>query len=177
MQPLAKNTTPAPPAKYDETQPKPEEALPRPEETVVLSPGPSRISKAGDNSAQTSEAPVIFLGYLPASGSLSNLVVPVSQPPNPRLLRQSDFEPVTALKKVPPVYPLVAKQYKLTGSVVVLGTVNKNGRISDLQLISGSPLFRDAAFAAVKQWVFKPARLNGQAIEQSTTIQLDFGVR
>jgi protein TonB len=167
VQPPAKDTTPAPPAKH-------EEALPKPEKTVVLSPGPSRISQARDNAAQTSEAPAIFLGYLPASGSLSNLVIPASQPPNPRLLRQSDFEPVTALKKVPPVYPLVAKQYKLTGSVVIQGTVNKNGSISDLQLISGSPLFRDAAFAALKQWVFKPARLNGQAIEQPTTIRLYF---
>jgi TonB family protein len=174
MQPLAKNTTPAPPAKPDETQAKREDALRKPEETVVLSPGPSRISKARDNSAQTSEAPAIFLGYLPAAGSLSNLVIPVLQPPNPRLLRQSDFEPVAALKKVLPVYPEVAKQYKLTGSVVVRGTVNKNGGISDLQLISGSPLFRDAAFAAVKQWVFKPARLNGQAIEQPATIRLYF---
>jgi TonB family protein len=174
VQPPAKDTAPVLPAKYDKPQPKREEALPKPEETVMLLPGPSRISKAKDNSAQTSEAPAIFLGYLPASGSLSNLVIPVSQPPNPGLVRQSDFEPVTALTKVLPVYPLVAKQYKLSGNVVVQGTVNKNGRISDLQLISGSPLFRDAAFAALKQWVFKPARLNGQAIEQPATIRLYF---
>jgi len=87
------------------------------------------------------------------------------------------FEPVTAIKKVPPAYPLVAKLRRLRGSVVVQGTVDKNGRISDLQLISGSLRFRDAAFAAVKQWVFQPAKLNGQAIEQSTTIRLDFGAQ
>jgi protein TonB len=92
-------------------------------------------------------------------------------------LKESELEPVTAIKKVPPVYPMVAKQHRLSGNVVVQGTVNKNGRIRDLQLISGSPLFRDAAFAAVKQWVFKPARLNGQAIEQSTRIRLHFGVQ
>jgi protein TonB len=91
-------------------------------------------------------------------------------------LKESELEPVTAIKKVPPVYPLVAKQHRLSANVVVQGTVNKNGRISDLQLISGSPLFRDAAFAAVRQWVFKPARLNGQPIEQSTRIRLHFGV-
>jgi TonB family protein len=170
----AKNALASPPAKFDETQPKREEVRPKREETVRLSEGPSRISRATDNSAPTSEAPAIFLGYLPDSGSLSNLVIPGSQLPNPRLLRQSAFEPVTALKKVPPVYPLVAKQNKLTGSVVVQGTVDKNGRIGDLRLISGSPLFRDAAFAAVKQWVFKPARLNGQAIEQPAIIRLYF---
>jgi len=87
------------------------------------------------------------------------------------------LEPVTVIKTVPPIYPLVAKERRLIGSVVVQVTVDKNGRISDLQLISGPPLFRDAAFAAVKQWVFKPARLNGQAIEQSTKIRLNFGGR
>jgi len=141
---------------------------------VELLPGPSRISPAIDNSAPASEAPAIFLGYLPASGSLSKLAIPVSQPPKLRLLRQSDFEPVTALTKVLPDYPMVAKQLKLNGSVVVQGTVNKNGRISDLKLMSGSPLFRDAAFAAVRQWVFKPAMLNGQAIEQPARIRLYF---
>ena len=80
------------------------------------------------------------------------------------------------IKKVLPVYPLVAKQNGLSGSVVVQGTVDKNGRISDLQQISGSPVFRRAAFEAVKQWVFQPARLDGQAIDQSTKIRLDFGV-
>jgi TonB family protein len=186
MQPLAKNPAPASPAKHFETQPKREAALPKPEDTVELLPGPSiiskagdnsAISKAGDNSAPASEAPAIFLGYMPASGSLSKLVVPVAQAPNPRLLRQSDFEPVTVVKKVLPDYPLVAKQNKLTGSVVVQGTVNKNGTISDLQLLSGSPLFRDAAFAAVRQWVFKPARLNGQPTEQPARIRLYFRER
>jgi protein TonB len=181
-QPPAKNTPPAPPTEHDKAQPKREEV-------VVLSSGPSRISlpqpansarvgdpaEARDNSALASDAPAIALSDVPASGSLSDLATPVAQPANPQLL--TVFEPVTAIKKVPPAYPLVAKLRRLRGSVVVQGTVDKNGRISDLQLISGSPRFRDAAFAAVKQWVFKPAKLNGQAIEHSTTIRLDFGVQ
>jgi protein TonB len=90
-------------------------------------------------------------------------------------LAYSELEPVQVIKKVLPVYPLVAKQRGLSGRVVVRGTINKNGRIDNVQLISGPQLFREAAFAAVKQWVFKPARLNGQAIEQEATIRLDFG--
>jgi TonB family protein len=172
VQPPEKNTAPAPPVKDDEPRPKRQGI-------VVLSTGPSKISLppgARDNSAPMSDAPATSLANVPASGSLSSLVSPVSQPPRLRVLTQSDFEPVTAIKRVPPVYPMVAKQRRLSGSVVVQGTVSKNGKISDLQLISGSPVFRDAAFAALQQWVFKPARLNGQAIEQSTTIRLHFTV-
>jgi TonB family protein len=189
-QPPPKNSPLGPPVKHEEAEPKRKEVRPKREETVLLSARPSRISlpqpansaRAGDragardNSAPASDAPVILPGSVPA-GSLSNLAGPVAQPPHPRLLTKSELEPVTVIRKVPPVYPLAAKQQKVSASVVVQGTVNKNGKISDLQLISGPPLFRDAAFAAVKQWVFKPARLNGQAIEQSTRIRLEFGAR
>jgi TonB family protein len=164
VQPPTKNTPPAPPEL-------------KAAETVVLSARPSRIPRARDNSAPAPDAPAISLGSAPASGSLLYLASPVPQPPRPRILTQSELEPVKVIKKVPPAYPLVAKQRRLSGSVVVQGTVDKNGRISNLQLISGSPLFRSAAFEALKQWVFQPARLNGQAIEQSTTIRLVFGVQ
>jgi len=154
-----------------------EEAEPKREQTVVLSARPSKIPKAKDNSAPSSEVQAIALASGPAPGSLSNLTGPVSQSSHARLLTRSELEPITVIKKVLPVYPLVAKQRALSGTVVIQGTVNKNGKINGLQLISGPPVFRDAAFEAVKQWVFKPARLNGQAIEQETTIRLDFGAR
>jgi TonB family protein len=170
-------TIPAPLAMHDEAQPYREKARPKHEETVELTAGPSRIPVAKDNSAPapTFDVAAISLGSGPTSGSLSNLVSPVSQPPNPRLLTSSEFEPVQAIKKVQPIYPLVAKQTRLSGIVVVEVAVNKNGKISDLRMISGHALFRDAAFAAVRQWVFKPAKLNGQTIDQSTTIRLHFG--
>ena len=180
VQPPLKSSPLGPPANQEEAEPKSEV-------TVVLSARPSRISppqpansaRAGapaaatDNPALPSDTPVI-LGNVPASGSLSNLANAVSQPARPRVVTQSQLEPATVIKKVQPVYPPGAKQQGLRGSVVVLGTVDKNGRISELRMLSGSPLFRNAAFEAVRQWVFKPARLNGQAIEQSTTIRLDF---
>jgi protein TonB len=52
--------------------------------------------------------------------------------------------------------------------------VGKDGKVRNPQFISGQPVFRDAAFDAVKQWKFKPAMLNGQPIDQSTQIKMDF---
>jgi TonB family protein len=113
------------------------------------------------------------LGSVPASGNLSSLASPVSSS-TPSMVTQSELEPVSVIKRIAPVYPLVAKQRMLSGSVVIQGTVNKQGKITDLQLLSGPPIFRDSAFDAVKQWEFKPAKLNGQPIEQPTKIRLDF---
>lgn len=170
VQPAANNNSTATRAKQQEFQPKREQA-------IVLPAHPSRISTARDNSAPASEAPALALGSVPVSGSLSNLASPTSASTPSRIWTKSDLEPVTVIKKVPPVYPMVARQRRLSGSVVVEGTVDKNGRINHLQLISGPPIFRDAAFDAVKQWVFRPARLNGQAIEQPTKIRLEFGTQ
>jgi TonB family protein len=65
----------------------------------------------------------------------------------------------------------------MSASVVVQGIVDKDGKIYDLQLISGPQLFREAAFEALRQWVFKPAKLNGEPIEQPTTIRVNFGAQ
>jgi len=43
-----------------------------------------------------------------------------------------------------------------------------------LKLISGHPLLAPAAMAAVKQWVYKPTLLNGDPVEVSTEIDVNF---
>lgn len=78
------------------------------------------------------------------------------------------------VRTIPPVYPAIARVRRLSGAVVVQVTVGKDGRVHNPQFISGQPVFRDAAFDAVKQWQFKPALLNGQPIEQTTQIKMDF---
>jgi len=92
----------------------------------------------------------------------------------PAMMSQSELEPVQVLKRVAPIYPAIAKARRLSGTVTVQIVVGKDGKASNLQFISGPPVFRDAAFDAVKQWQFKPAKLNGQAIEQSEQIRMNF---
>lgn len=163
-----------PSAKLEEPQGKHEDPQPKREETVALSTAPSRISGSKDNAVPTADiAPAVTLGSVPASGNLSTLANPVSSS-TPSMLAQSELEPVSVIKRVSPVYPMVAKQRMLSGSVVVEGVVDTTGKITNLKLVSGPPLFRDAAFDALKQWQFKPAKLNGQPIEQPTKVRLDF---
>jgi protein TonB len=177
VQPPVKNSPAVPSANYEALFRR-EEVTPKPEKTVVLATRPSRILGGNDNSAPAPDAPAISsVGSVPASGSLMNLTHAVAPPPHLRSLTPSELEPIRVIKKVTPVYPLVAKTRRLSASVVVQGTVDRNGRINDLQLISGPPLYREAAFEALKQWVFKPAKLNGQPIDQTTTIRIEFGAQ
>jgi TonB family protein len=180
--PSARPAAPAPQARREEAQVKHEEApvkheepepQPRHEETVALSAAPSRIPAARENASSDGATPSVALGNVPASGNISNLASPVGAS-TPSMVAQSELEPVSVIKRVSPIYPPVARQRMISGSVVVEAIVDKQGKIADMKLVSGPPIFRDAAFDAVKQWQFKPAKLNGQPIEQPTKIRLDF---
>jgi TonB family protein len=142
--------------------------------TVALASGPSRISGANSAQANADVTPSLTVGSNSAAGTLSALAQPASEARPTAVMAQSTLEPLAVVRSVPPVYPAIAKARGLATTVVVEVKVGKDGKVSNPKLISGLPIFRDAAFDAVKQWVFKPAKLNGQPIEQSTQISLKF---
>ncbi|MFZ0864958.1 MAG: energy transducer TonB [Candidatus Sulfotelmatobacter sp.] len=76
--------------------------------------------------------------------------------------------------KVPPEYPPDAKDHGIQGTVVMRVNVDKEGNVSNIQLISGHPLLAPAAIDAVKQWKYKPYLLNGMPVEIETQIQVNF---
>jgi TonB family protein len=140
---------------------------------VAVTAGTSKIAT---NSVDTSAAditPVLNAPGTGNAGALTSLIKPMTSS-TPAMMSQSELEPVQVLKRVAPVYPAIAKARRLSGTVTVQIIVGKDGKASNLQFISGPPVFRDAAFEAVKQWQFKPAKLNGQAIEQSEQIRMNF---
>ena len=77
-------------------------------------------------------------------------------------------------KQVLPVYPQVARQMRVSGTVQLLGIIAKDGTIQRLQVLSGHPLLRQAAIDAVSQWVYRPTILNGQPVEVEAPIDVIF---
>jgi protein TonB len=139
--------------------------------------GPSRISQENSSQPASDVAPSFTIVSGNAPPSLSNLARPVAtSTPSAAAIEQSQLEPLQLIRGAAPVYPAIAKARSITGTVVVQGTVGKDGKVSpsSLQFISGPPVFKDAAFEALRQYQFKPAKLNGQAIEQVTQIKLVF---
>ena len=76
--------------------------------------------------------------------------------------------------KVAPVYPPLARQARIQGSVVLRVRVNKSGDVTDIQLFSGHPMLAPAAIEAVKQWKYKPYLLNGEAVDVETDVTVNF---
>ena len=142
---------------------------------VAVTAGTSKIASPspGANDVGADISPVLNAPGTGNTGTLTSLIKPVASS-TPSMMSQSELEPVQVLKRVAPIYPAIAKARRLSGTVTVQIVVSKDGKPSNLQFISGPPVFRDAAFEAVKQWQFKPARLNGQPIEQSEQIRMNF---
>ena len=136
--------------------------------------GTSRIAQ--DTSAQPVPeiAPSFNVGGS-SSAPLSSLARPVaSSTPSAAAIEQSQLEPLQLIKTAQLIYPPIAKARSITGMVVVEVKVGKDGKVSNPRFISGPPIFRDAAFDAVTRYQFKPAKLNGQPIDQVTQIRLNF---
>jgi TonB family protein len=72
------------------------------------------------------------------------------------------------VKMVRPIYPSDAK----SGQVVLRVTISKQGDVTKVTPVVGSPILITAAIDAVKQWKYKPYVLNGQPVEVDTTIRL-----
>ena len=75
---------------------------------------------------------------------------------------------------VQPMYPLLAKASRISGSVEFTATISKDGTIENLQLVRGHPLLIKAAKEAVLQWRYRPTLLNGEPVEVITDIVVNF---
>jgi len=139
------------------------------------STGTSRIAKQNIAQATPDVAPSFIADTGNSSAPLSSLARPVaSSAPSAAAIEQSQLEPIQVVKTGPLIYPAIAKARNITGPAVVQVTVGKDGKPYNPQYVSGQPVFKDAAIQAVMGYVFKPAKLNGQPIEQSTRIRLNF---
>ena len=102
---------------------------------------------------------------------------PVKQPEKPKLERirvGGNVQAANLVRKVTPVYPPLAKQARVQGTVRFTAIIGRDGAIQNLQLVSGHPLLVPAATEAVKQWVYRPTMLNGEPVEVITQIDVNF---
>jgi protein TonB len=73
-----------------------------------------------------------------------------------------------------PVYPPLAKQARIQGTVRFTAIIGRDGTIQNLTVVSGHPLLLAAAQSAVVQWKYKPTLLNGEPVEVVTQIDVNF---
>jgi protein TonB len=103
---------------------------------------------------------------------------PKTDPPKPagpkRITIGGNVQSAKLVRQPRPVYPPLAKQARISGTVKLAALISKDGTIQDLKVISGHPLLIPSALEAVKQWVYQPTLLNGEPVEVSTQIDVNF---
>ena len=98
-------------------------------------------------------------------------------PPAPeptKRIRQPQIEPAMILAQPQPVYPAWLRAARIQGDVVLHAIIDREGRVAELQVISGHPALAQAALAAVRNWRYRPTLLNGEPVEVETTITVSF---
>jgi len=111
-------------------------------------------------------------------GSVPSAAPPPPPPPKavtPQRIRVGgNVQQANLITQIRPVYPPLAKQARIQGTVELSAIIGKDGRVQDLKLVRGHPLLVSAAVEAVKNWVYRPTMLNGEPVEVATTIDVNF---
>ncbi len=77
---------------------------------------------------------------------------------------------------VQPDYPLLARQMKVQGSVVLQALISKTGVVQILRVVSGPQILASAARDAVRQWRFKPHYQGSEPVETQAQITVNFTI-
>jgi TonB family protein len=78
------------------------------------------------------------------------------------------------VSRIEPRYPPLAFETRKEGTVLLHAIISREGRITAMEVVSGSPWFVKAALDAVREWRYRPTYLNGEPVEVETSITVIF---
>jgi TonB family protein len=142
----------------------------------VKSTARAKTQSQGEESAPSLPSP---LAVAPANDrNLSGLMASASSSvPKPSLATVRISQGVSQgllIKRVQPKYPPAALAVRAQGAVQIEATINKEGNVTNLRVLSGDPVLAHAALEAVRQWRYKPYYLDGEPVEIQTQITVNF---
>lgn len=76
------------------------------------------------------------------------------------------------IRQVEPEYLFLAKQAGIQGDVVIDSVIDP--RVTQMKVVSGSPLLVESAIQALGQWWYQPTLLKGQPVAVDMLVTLHF---
>ena len=76
--------------------------------------------------------------------------------------------------RVQPVYPYAARRKGVEGAVVIMVSVNTDGTVGSVRVLSGNTQLAPSAIEAVKQWHYEPYYASGQPVVFQTQVTVRF---
>jgi protein TonB len=140
---------------------------------------PNTITPAADSAAN--EGPATTIGSSIGSDigvgadSPSSTIAPDAAGP---LAIGNGVKSPVVIRRVEPIYPPLAIRAHMSGSIVLECIIDKSGRIRDVRVVTSSfAAFEQPAIDAVRQWLFAPGTLNGQAVDTIFELTVKFQVK
>jgi periplasmic protein TonB len=124
----------------------------------------------------TAEPPSSTTGALPGVIGSSD----VASPPAPEIKLEGpvkiggEVKEPRLLTSALPVYPAFARDAHVEGDVVIRTTIDKNGNVNHMEVVSGPTMLRQAALDALGRWKYVPSKLDGQAVSVQMLVTIRF---
>jgi len=109
-------------------------------------------------------------------GGAGNAPPPPPKATPKRVTVGGNVQAARLVNRVQPVYPPLARQTRISGTVKLHAIIGKGGNVEQLQVVSGHPLLVQSALDAVRQWRYQPTLLNGDPVEVDTEIDVIFSL-
>jgi protein TonB len=120
--------------------------------------------------------------------SVSGGAIPPPPPPPPpppftaipdganRVRIGGNVQATKLVNRVAPIYPADCKAEGIEGVVLLQAVIGKVGEVLSLEPVNQfvDSRLRDAAVSAVKMWRYQPTLLNGNPVEVTTQVEVNF---
>lgn len=73
-----------------------------------------------------------------------------------------------------PLYPILAKQAKVQGDVLIDAVIDTSGNVVEMRVVSGHPLLIPAATEALRKWRYEPTYLNEEPVSVQLLVTIKF---
>ena len=137
----------------------------------------SRIEVAANTNTAVLPSPSPAKAETQVSGQETTANSQVAPPQRAPIKVGDSVQESKLIHRVEPIYPEQALAARLSGRVVLQVTVNEEGFVSDVQVMSGHPLLTEPAITAVKQWQYSPTFLNGAPVPVIASVTVVFAIK
>lgn len=137
-------------------------------ERELVSPGPPSAAPPGPSAG-------LPAGFGIDTGAVTVTVPPSPEPPHQATVRVAQLpEPPRKIVDVRPVYPEIARNARVEGTVILESVLDTSGHVTQLRVIRSVPLLDQAALNAVRQWKYSPTLYGGRPVSVLMTITIRF---
>ena len=179
--PPKKQETPPPPPKKKEPAPKKEvRKIPVPDKTPdkpepEIQPPPPEIEPIAPQQLEPQEPALV----VPDTDQVVDIPTPPPPAPEPEgpILVSGEVVPPVKVNAPQPVYPEAARRARLQGVVVLKAVIDKNGDVTDVQILRDLPMgLGEMAKQAALKWKFKPATLHGKPVDVYFNLTVNYSI-